>query len=43
MSIDDHYILTPRQVEYFRVQGFIRLKSVFSAAELAHYGEEISA
>lgn len=42
MSIDDRYLLTPRQVEFFRAQGFIRLKSVFSAAELAHYGQEIS-
>ena len=42
MGIDTHYLLTPGQIESFRVQGFIKLKNVFDAGELAHYGDEIS-
>ncbi len=42
MSIDDRYPLTPGDVEAFRAQGYIKLKNVFTAAELAHYGQEIS-
>jgi ectoine hydroxylase-related dioxygenase (phytanoyl-CoA dioxygenase family) len=42
MSIETHYLLTPSQVESFRIRGFIKLKDVFNAAELAHYGREIT-
>ena len=40
--LDTPYDLTPEQVARFREDGFIKLKQVFSAEELAHYGEEIT-
>ncbi len=36
------YTLTPAQIERFREDGFIKLKQVFSAGELAHYGQEVT-
>jgi len=37
-----HYPVSRQQVEAFRRDGFIKLKDVFNAAELAHYGQEIT-
>jgi ectoine hydroxylase-related dioxygenase (phytanoyl-CoA dioxygenase family) len=42
IDLDRPYPLTQRQVADFRRDGFIRLKDVFSADELRHYGEEIT-
>lgn len=44
MSFDLHraYALEAEQVEAFRCDGFVRLKSVFTARELEHYGAEIA-
>lgn len=44
MKIDlaRHYPVSRQQVEAFRRDGFIKLKDVFNAAELAHYGQEIT-
>lgn len=42
MTIDTHYRLTRDQIESFRSRGFIKLKDVFNAAELARYGSEIT-
>lgn len=44
MKIDlaRHYPVSRQQVEAFRRDGFIKLKGVFNAAELAHYGQEIT-
>lgn len=36
------YPLKPEQIERFRAEGFIKLKNVFSADELACYGEELT-
>lgn len=43
MSFHVHraYALEAEQVEAFRRDGFVRLKSVFTARELKHYGAEI--
>lgn len=44
MTIDlaRHYPLSPQQVADFRRDGFIKLKGVFNAEELAYYGAEIT-
>lgn len=44
MTIDlaRHYSLSQRQIADFRRDGFILLKGVFNAEELAYYGEEIT-
>ena len=42
IDIDSPYTLAPEQVERFRREGFIRLKDVFDAQTLRHYGEEIT-
>jgi ectoine hydroxylase-related dioxygenase (phytanoyl-CoA dioxygenase family) len=42
IDLDRPYPLTQRQLADFRSDGFIRLKDVFSADELRHYGEEIT-
>jgi ectoine hydroxylase-related dioxygenase (phytanoyl-CoA dioxygenase family) len=42
-DLDEPYALTPAQIQHFREQGFIKLKHVFSAATLDHYGREITA
>ena len=44
MKIDlaRHYPVSRQQVEAFRRDGFIKLKDVFNATELAHYGQEIT-
>ena len=36
------YPLKPEQVQRFRADGFIKLKNVFTADELAYYGEELT-
>jgi len=43
-TIDLHrpYPVSAQQIANFRRDGFIRLKDVFSADELRHYGEEIT-
>lgn len=41
-AIDIPYPLTEAQVAQFRSNGFIRLKDVFDAGTLRHYGEEIT-
>lgn len=42
IDIDRPYEITPEQVAAFRRDGFVRLKQVFTAEELRHYGEEIT-
>ena len=44
MKIDlaRHYSVSRQQVAAFRRDGFIKLKNVFNAEELAHYGQEIT-
>jgi len=42
IDLDRPYALTERQIADFRRDGFIRLKDMFNADELRHYGEEIT-
>lgn len=42
LDLSTPYALTGAQISRFREDGFIKLKQVFSAEELAHYGEEIT-
>jgi hypothetical protein len=42
IDLDRPYPLSDRQIADFRRDGFIRLKDVFNAAELRHYGDEIT-
>lgn len=42
IDLDRPYPLTAQQIDAFRRDGFIRLKDVFNATELAHYGAEIT-
>lgn len=42
IDIDRPYPVSDEQISSFRRDGFIRLKSVFNARELAHYGAEIT-
>jgi ectoine hydroxylase-related dioxygenase (phytanoyl-CoA dioxygenase family) len=42
IDLDRPYPILPEQVARFRRDGFIRLKHVFNAAELAYYGSEIT-
>jgi len=42
MSIDGHYELTEQQIESYREKGFVKLKNVLTAAELARFGDEIT-
>lgn len=42
IDLDRPYPLTDRQVADFDRDGFIRLKNVFTAGELRHYGDEIT-
>jgi len=41
-SIDSPYSLCPEAIEAFRRDGYIKLKNVFSQAELEHYRHEIT-
>ena len=41
VDLDQPHPLEPRQIESFRRDGFVRLKGVFSAEELARYAPEI--
>ena len=42
-DLNGHYPLRPGQIEQYRTQGFIKLKSVLSPAALEYYGQEITA
>lgn len=42
IDLDRPHPLSPQQVADYRRDGFIKLKQVFSADELAHYGREIA-
>ena len=42
IDIDSPYPLSPEQVARFRRDGFIRLRDVFDAETLSHYGAEIT-
>ena len=42
IDIDSPYPISREQIERFRRDGFIRLKDVFDADALAHYGAEIA-
>lgn len=42
LDIDAPYPISREQIERFRHDGFIRLKDVFDAQALAHYGAEIT-
>jgi ectoine hydroxylase-related dioxygenase (phytanoyl-CoA dioxygenase family) len=42
LDLDRRYWLANAQVDFFRNNGFVRLKRVFNADELAHYGAEIT-
>jgi ectoine hydroxylase-related dioxygenase (phytanoyl-CoA dioxygenase family) len=41
-DIDSHYQLTVEQTEFYRENGFIKLKQVFSPDVIAYYRDEIS-
>lgn len=41
-DLDRLYPVTGDQIDAFRRDGFVRLKQVFTAQELAHYGAEIT-
>lgn len=41
-SLDRPYALDAQAIDFFRENGFVRLKQVFSAEELDHYGPEIT-
>jgi ectoine hydroxylase-related dioxygenase (phytanoyl-CoA dioxygenase family) len=41
-DIDSHYSLTPELIEFFRTEGYIKLRNVLSPETLEHYGREIS-
>jgi ectoine hydroxylase-related dioxygenase (phytanoyl-CoA dioxygenase family) len=42
VDVDTPYRLDPAAVGYYRENGFVKLKQVFDAATLAHYGAEIT-
>jgi hypothetical protein len=42
VDIDSPYALPPEAVRQFNAQGFIKLREVFSAETLGHYGDEIT-
>lgn len=42
IDLDRPYPVSDTQVDRFRRDGFIKLKDVFNAEELRHYGEEIT-
>ena len=42
LDIDSNYTITPEQIEFYRTNGFIKLKQVLSPEALAYYGREIS-
>jgi ectoine hydroxylase-related dioxygenase (phytanoyl-CoA dioxygenase family) len=41
-DLDRPYALDAKQIAFFQRNGFVRLKAVFLAAELQHYGAEIT-
>jgi ectoine hydroxylase-related dioxygenase (phytanoyl-CoA dioxygenase family) len=42
MDIDTPYPLNDTQIRFYREKGFIKLKDVFNAETLSHYGREIT-
>ena len=42
MKLNNHYPLTPTQIEQFKSDGFIKLKEVLDEETLFHYGQEIT-
>ncbi|MGB9150912.1 MAG: phytanoyl-CoA dioxygenase family protein [Burkholderiales bacterium] len=42
IEIDSHYPLDRQQIDYFRENGFIKLKNVLSPETLAYFGNEIT-
>ena len=42
IDLDRPYPLTAQQIADYRRDGFIKLKHVFNAEELRHYGEELA-
>lgn len=42
IDLDRPHALDARAVDFFRENGFVRLKQVFGAEELAHYGAELT-
>jgi ectoine hydroxylase-related dioxygenase (phytanoyl-CoA dioxygenase family) len=42
MNLNNHYPLTPTQIEQFNCDGFIKLKEVLDEETLFHYGQEIT-
>ncbi len=42
MKINEAYILTEEQIEFYKKNKFIKLKNVFDGDTLAHYSEKIS-
>jgi len=42
LDIDSHYPLAAAQIEFYRENGYIKLKKVLSPEVLAHYGPEIT-
>lgn len=42
IDIDAPFRLTEAQIRFYRENGFVKLKDVFSAETLAHYGREIT-
>jgi ectoine hydroxylase-related dioxygenase (phytanoyl-CoA dioxygenase family) len=41
-DLDRAYSINPEQIDFFRRNGFVRLKHVFTAQELDHYGAELT-
>jgi ectoine hydroxylase-related dioxygenase (phytanoyl-CoA dioxygenase family) len=41
-ELDRHYPITKEQIEFFKLNGFIRLKDVFSPELLKHFGDIIT-
>lgn len=42
LDIHSHYPLSEEQIQFFRGNGYIKLKNVLAPELLAHYGEEIT-
>src|SRR5436305_10367958 len=42
VDLDTPYSLTEAQIRFYRANGFVKLKQVFSAETLATYGPEIT-
>ena len=42
VRLDDPYLLSEKQIKFFRKNNFIKLKNVFDKATINHYNEVIS-